>query len=747
MTRILSCAGSIIFLLILTILAAYNNGTTIVFLLISAALLSSIIEPYRDNSHIRTRSHVRRIRRFSEALSRIGPHSQYEEVARLVVESTSSAMSTDKVALFTIDSFTGEIQCDSANCVDEEIRIAFLDLYGNAISDLDRHDAWTILCSNDTESSVSKPLQLLLQHGIHHIVAAPIRSETSTSGVLTAFYGTDSTFEQEFPDVLEAIAAQVSTTISFIFALEQSQFLLDDLAGANQELSVQATVDGLTGLTNHRALQQKLSDLCVVNSKRDNQVFSLVMLDVDHFKLYNDTHGHQEGDRVLRKVAKVLASSLRQEDLAARYGGEEFALILRGIGKDKASGVADRIRSSIANQSYRRGSVTVSMGVAQFPEDGTDPGDVIEKADRALYHAKIMGRNKVVVWGRQDNIQNQHSDDVQNANRKTVLTLINPDESCADLTSLLTPNLYSVVPSTSIKDATNRMRKEVFDIALISHESLPNRDINQLNRLTSIHPDMPVILIADNLSIDAGREALRSGASDILERTCNPSELPLLIERNLERRRIERQRMMQKNTGLLLQAIEALVAAIDAKDHYTAGHSNRVCSLALAIGDKLSISNEDRYALELASKLHDVGKLALPESALNKDSQLTDTEWQAMREHPILGSKIVCNIDELAYVGTIIRHHHERLDGSGYPDGLQGQTIPYLARIIAVADAYEAMTSKRAHRAPMSAAQAISELRSQGSVKFSQEIILALEQYLIECEEIGNTHGQHRHVA
>ncbi len=156
----------------------------------------------------------------------------------------------------------------------------------------------------------------------------------------------------------------------------------------------------------------------------------------------------------------------------------------------------------------------------------------------------------------------------------------------------------------------------------------------------------------------------------------------------------------------------------------------------MALCDELKLSNEERYALELAAKLHDIGKLALPDSALNKQSPLTEEEWQAMRQHPAQGAKIVGAISELAYVSTIIRHHHERLDGTGYPDGLVGPAIPYMSRIIAVADAYEAMTAERAHRKSLTAAEAVRELRRHSGTYYEPEVIDVLERQLDSRGEI-----------
>lgn len=459
------------------------------------------------------------------------------------------------------------------------------------------------------------------------------------------------------------------------------------------------------------------------------------MVDVDHFKIYNDTHGHPEGDAVLKEVSALMSAGLRGGDLAARYGGEEFAIVFDGANKEAACVAAERIRRAIADHSFAKGSVTVSMGVAEFPVDTSDSGELIELADKALYHAKSIGRNRVFGWGATSSCVTP--DEAQDAPGLTGLALlvVEPaDEHCASELAESIGDNCTVTSGEDITEAQEQLKSRAFDVTIVSSSVL--LEIRQIADIASIHPHMPVILVADGLSAAESRLALRKGASDIICRPYNPAAMPLLIERNLERQHLVMQKLMQKGTGVMLQAIDALVAAVDAKDHHTAGHSHKVTELTMALSDMLGISDEERYALELASKLHDIGKLALPETALNKHDLLTEEEWRAMREHPVIGAKIVGTISELAYVSTVIRHHHERLDGSGYPDGLSGDAIPYLSRIIAVADTYEAMTSARAHRQPMMPAQAMAELQSQAGTLYEAAIVDVLERQLREQGDI-----------
>ena len=174
-----------------------------------------------------------------------------------------------------------------------------------------------------------------------------------------------------------------------------------ELAEANARLAQLAVTDGLTGLYNHRHLHERLS-LEVERSQRSGLPLSLLMLDVDHFKQFNDTFGHPAGDEVLRQLARVLNDTRRANDVVARYGGEEFAVILVDTAKFTAAKVAERVRERIALHDFsdaaqKAGKISVSIGVATFPDDGTDAEGLVRAADTALYAAKRAGRNRVVL--------------------------------------------------------------------------------------------------------------------------------------------------------------------------------------------------------------------------------------------------------------------------------------------------------------------------------------------------------------
>jgi putative two-component system response regulator len=679
---------------------------------------------------------LQKLKRGVDAISRLGVNAEFDAVRDGVVEAASEALETDLVALFTIDPVSGALECRSTDAVTGSLQDAFWERFGHLAVNPDEKAACLVYDTDRKRRDREQAAGALVRFGIRAVLAAPLRSESGSGGVLAVFYTSPLTCAHARHAILELLAAQASAAISYALAIEQSRCLLDDLAGANRELSVQATCDGLTGLPNHRSLQQKLREMCArPASAGERRVFSVAMLDVDHFKFYNDAHGHQEGDAALQAVAKLIASGLRRNDFAARYGGEEFAIVLSDVGKAGAVAVAERIRQTVAEHVFAKGRLTVSLGVSEYPSDGSTPGEIIERADRALYHAKITGRNRVVAWGAAGTVGAESDDESRDDNRPNrMVLLVELQNRATPLRDMLPADSYTVEVARGTEAAAELLKTRRYDIVLVSGKGR-SEDHKCLSTIAAIHPNMPVVLITSDLSVEASRDALRSGASDVFLRPTSPGELPLVIERNLERMRVEKQRLAERSTGVMLQAIDALVAAIDAKDPFTAGHSNRVTSLALAISDHFHISGEERWALELAARLHDIGKLGLPDSALNKQSALTDEEWEAMRDHPALGSRIVGAIDELAYVSNIIRHHHERLDGTGYPDGLRGEAIPFLAQVIAVADAYEAMTAERAHRSPLSPQEAIDELRLHAGTYYNPEIVEVMAELVSESPQ------------
>lgn len=237
------------------------------------------------------------------------------------------------------------------------------------------------------------------------------------------------------------------------------------------------------------------------------------------------------------------------------------------------------------------------------------------------------------------------------------------------------------------------------------------------------YPNLPLIVLTGHATVDLTQKAIRLGAKDFIIKPFSVRELPFIVERNIERVRLDAQLREQQTEHLLFQTVQALAAAIEAKDPYTAGHSQKVALLAVQFSEALELNETDIFVLRLAGMMHDVGKIGIPESVLLKPDKLDAPEWQIMKQHPIIGAEIVGQIADLAYVAKVVRSHHERWDGQGYPDGLRGEMIPLLSRILYIADAFEALTSDRAYRQGLSLDAAMAVIVQQGGTHFDQDLV------------------------
>jgi putative two-component system response regulator len=284
---------------------------------------------------------------------------------------------------------------------------------------------------------------------------------------------------------------------------------------------------------------------------------------------------------------------------------------------------------------------------------------------------------------------------------------------------------YEVIAASSGGEALDLLRTQHFDL-LLTDQTMPGLSGLELTDAVSrMHPDMPIVVLTGHTDVELAKDSLQRGASDFVTKPVNIRELPILIERNLTRRRLEVARLRERGAQVLFEAIKALASAVDAKDPYTARHSRRVTRLSLLLADSIQLSSEERYMLELSAWMHDVGKIGVPDSILIKPAPLTPKEFAVMKEHPAKGAEIVGEIEEFGQVADVIRHHHERVDGRGYPDGLRGAAIPLASRIILIADSFEAMVADRSYRRSLGREAAIRELQEHSGTQFDQSLTQA----------------------
>jgi len=280
-------------------------------------------------------------------------------------------------------------------------------------------------------------------------------------------------------------------------------------------------------------------------------------------------------------------------------------------------------------------------------------------------------------------------------------------------------SIYSI-PSV---DRLIEVRGRHFDIIFYALPTTTSKDLKLISNLQRMFLESRVILVYRYITPDLMQSAIRYGVHDFLSEPVRIKTIPNLIARNLEQKNVLRFNILKHKSEILMKAIKALIAAMEAKDKSTSGHSLRVVNYAMLIGERLNLGEEDRFILQLSAALHDIGKIGISDNILNKNSSLHETEYDVVKEHPVIGSEIVGRIDELHHVADIIKHHHERFDGLGYPDGLKGDEIPLFSRIIAIVDTYEALISDRTYRRRIDIQKALKILKRNAGTQFDPHLV------------------------
>ena len=302
---------------------------------------------------------------------------------------------------------------------------------------------------------------------------------------------------------------------------------------------------------------------------------------------------------------------------------------------------------------------------------------------------------------------------------------------------------YNVSTADGAHEALEMMSENPFDLVVLDIR-MPKMDgITALQEIKKRHADTEVVLLTAYASLDTARDAIRCGAFDYLIKPFDKDDILLVIKKGLERRRankdmkMEREILLDRASYLENQVsearnnlltyyestVQALILTIDAKDHYTFRHSGRVAKLSAALAEKMGVAQEAVREIQHAASIHDIGKVGIVEGILNKKGHLTSDEYEEMKKHPAIGVRIVQSIPFLEEAIPVIQYHHERYDGDGYPYGVKGEDIPLSARIVAVADAIDAMMRDRPYREALSTDRVLRELRDNAGSQFDASII------------------------
>ena len=297
------------------------------------------------------------------------------------------------------------------------------------------------------------------------------------------------------------------------------------------------------------------------------------------------------------------------------------------------------------------------------------------------------------------------------SNENSQYKIIAVDDESGILDSLkvfLTKSGYSFVGITDPIEAIERVKTEHFDLMLLDFIMTPVHGDQVVEAIRKFNKDVYILLLTGHKDLAPPLETIRRlDIQGYCEKSDKFDQLLLLIESgikaisqmNLIRKiNLELKDTYDKLEKAYLESIETLRYTVEAKDTYTRGHSDRVSAYSVLLGEKLGLSEKELNDLKIGGLFHDIGKIGVPDSILLKDSKLTDDEYSEIKNHPAIGAHILSNATIFSNIIPIVKHHHERFDGFGYPGKLKGEEIPYLARITAVADAFDAMTSKRTYR-------------------------------------------------
>jgi putative nucleotidyltransferase with HDIG domain len=307
--------------------------------------------------------------------------------------------------------------------------------------------------------------------------------------------------------------------------------------------------------------------------------------------------------------------------------------------------------------------------------------------------------------------------------QKSVL-IIEDDIDYGEMLAYVLKHLnYDVHLSYSATGGLDIVRQKKLDIILTDLKMPGMSGLELAQHIMKMYLDIPIVLITGLNDLSMVKKALEIGISDYIVKPVSIEELPVVIERNLQRKYLAKKTFQDNKADILLKTLKALMRALDAKDPYTYGHSQRVVKLAMMMADKLNLNNGRRFTLQLAASLHDIGKIGMPDNILKKADSLEDIEMNKAKDHPIIGSEILGEIEELSEVASIVRHHHERFDGKGYPDGLKENAIPLFSRILFILDAYEALASDRVYRKGMGRMQAVNEIKKNAGTQFDPELV------------------------
>ena len=336
------------------------------------------------------------------------------------------------------------------------------------------------------------------------------------------------------------------------------------------------------------------------------------------------------------------------------------------------------------------------------------------------------------------------------------ILIVDDEVEITEILADLLSDQYECLRAGSAEQALATLRQHEFQL-VISDITMPGMSgLDMIPHVKELSPDTVVVMISGMQTVESAIGALRLGAFDYLMKPFDLRQVEAVVKRALEhydlvvakqryenhleelveQRTAELDRALNSLEGAYRSTLKALTAALETRDSETHGHSERVVSYSLRLGSEYGLDQRTMKALEFGSLLHDIGKIGVPDSILRKPAKLTEEEWVRMREHPLHGQQILRGIEFLQGAAKVVAQHHEKWDGTGYPLGLSGEDIDICARIFAVADAFDAITSDRVYRRGKSYEAAAQELDDWAGRQFDPKVVEAFHRVPKEDWEI-----------
>ena len=502
-------------------------------------------------------------------------------------------------------------------------------------------------------------------------------------------------------------------------------------------------VDVLTGAYNRRYYEESLK-----NNVCDN--VGVAMMDLDDFKIYNDVYGHDAGDAVLRLVTQEMKKSIGKSVTLIRYGGDEYLLVAENVNKPTWEKVLRRLINQISKitiPGFAAIKVSVSVGAVICDDETVEAA--VSRADKLMYRAKKR-KELLLIDGNEQNERDEA--------RPTVL-IVDDSEINREILSAILSNEYNIVEATNGEEAIDSIKELGADLsAVLLDIIMPGIDgFDVLRFMNESHyiEDIPVITISGDDSGSTVRQAYELGASDFINR---PFDAKVVYKRVVNTINLySKQRRLisavskeiienEKTSQILVNILSQIVSFHNGKGCGHVTNMNKLVESLLErlnqLTDKYNLTSRDIFLISTAASLHDIGKLAVDDSIINKPGKLTDEEFEKIKMHTVYGEQMINNMHQyeneplVRYARQICRSHHERYDGKGYPDGLVGDDIPIAAQVVSVADVYDALTSVRSYKPAYSSEQAVKMILDGECGQFNPLLLQCLTD-LFQSDELG----------